>query len=127
MVFSHRMPWVKSQANESFSPSLEQRHGGELQGVLNIKTNMDKPHQAKTFNEVCVGPEGSTQRWLVKHKEQDLEGEARTVRRQVRKSRQVVGTTRVLRAPWGAVILVGLSGCRDNSTETKANDINGAG
>jgi len=43
---------------------------------------MDKPHQAKTFNEVCVGPEGSTQRWLVKHKEQDLEGEARTVRRQ---------------------------------------------
>ena len=77
-----------------------------MQGVLNIKTNMDKPHQAKTFNEVCVGPEGSTQRWLVKHKEQDLEGEARTVRRQVRKSRQVVGTTRVLRAPaWGAVIL----------------------
>ena len=63
-------------------PIAGTRHGGELQGVLNIKTNMDKPHQAKTFNEVCVGPEGSTQRWLVKHKEQDLEGEARTVRRQ---------------------------------------------
>ena len=57
MVFSHRMPWVKSQVNESFSPSLEQRHGGELQGDTEHQDEHGQTTSSKDFQRSVCWPQ----------------------------------------------------------------------